>query len=409
MALLLIIQVPAAYASNLSDLKEENKKVEQKKDALKSSINEKSSEINTIQNKQDELISQIESLGAEIESTNKEMDEVVSQINTTNKEISELKAQIEELQFKIDQRNELLEERARAIQAGGSVNYLDVLLGSNSFVDFIDRFSAVNTLMDADRQIMRDQKDDQKKLEEQKVTLEKKKTNLEENKSKLDALKASLDSQKKEKNSLVDQLEAEQGKLSSEKTLLEKEYSEAVEVSQDIQNQISKEQARIAEIARQQEASKKPSGGGGATNGNAPAVSAGTWTKPAQGRLTSPFGYRNIGAGREFHYGVDIANSIGTPVVASADGVVSHAKPLSSYGNVVMITHSINGQIWTTLYAHLNGFNVKVGDTVSKGQVIAPMGNTGRSTGPHVHFEIHNGPWNASYSNAQNPLRYISL
>lgn len=408
MAFLLIVQVPAAYASTLSDLKQEKEKIQQKKDALKDSIKEKSTEISTIENKQDKLLEQIQTLDTEIKSTNKKMEQVASDINKTNEDISALQKDIEDLQFKIDQRNDLLAERARAIQAGGSVDYLDVLLGANSFVDFIDRFSAVNTLIDADRQIMRDQKEDQKELEEQKLALEKKKTSLEEDKKKLEKLKATLDSQKQEKNKLIDELEAEQKKLHGEKTLLEEQYSEALEISEEIQNQIKKEQERIAEIARQQAAANKPSSGG-STSGSAPVVSDGTWTKPAQGRFTSGFGWRNIGAGNEFHYGIDIANSIGTPVVASADGVVSVAKSLSGYGNVIMITHSINGKIWTTVYAHLNGFKVSVGQTVSKGQVIAPMGNTGRSTGPHLHFEIHDGPWNGSRSNAQNPLRYISL
>lgn len=415
MALLLIVQMPAAYATSLSDLQQEQKKIDQQKKSLNGSINEKSSEIQTNQSKQEQLMQQIQTLNAEIEKTNTSISEVKANIEAANKEITALEEAIKELQQKIDERNALLEERARAIQSNGSVNYLDVLLGANSFVDFIDRFSAVSTLMDADRQIMRDQQNDQEKLEEQKTVLQNKKKKLEEDKTKLETLKASLDGQKSEKNKLVDALEAEQAKLKSQKALLEEQYSEALELSKDVDAQIQKEQARLAEIARQEAERKKQqqqgssSGGGSSVSGNGPAVSAGTWTKPANGRLTSPFGWRNIGAGPEFHYGVDIANAAGTPVVAAADGVVSYAAPLSSYGNVIMVTHSINGQVWTTLYAHLNGFNVSKGQTVSKGQLIAPMGSTGRSTGPHLHFEIHNGPWNGSRSNALNPLRYISL
>ncbi len=414
MALLLMVQVPAAYATSLSDLQQEQKKINQQKNSLNSSINQKSSQIKTNQSKQEQLMQQIQTLNAEIEKTNTSIAEVKKNIGATNKEIKELEEAIKELQRKIDERNALLEERARAIQSNGSVSYLDVLLGANSFVDFIDRFSAVSTLMDADRQIMRDQQNDQEKLEEQKTILQNKKKQLENDKAKLESLKASLDSQKAEKDKLIDELEAEQAKLKTEKALLEEQYSEALELNKDIESQIQKEQARLAEIARQEAERKKQqqsshSGGGSSVSGEGPAVSAGTWTKPANGRLTSPFGWRNIGAGPEFHYGVDIANAAGTPVVAAADGVVSYAAPLSSYGNVIMVTHSIDGQIWTTVYAHLNGFNVSKGQSVSKGQVIAPMGSTGRSTGPHVHFEIHNGPWSGSRNNALNPLRYISL
>ena len=413
MALLLMVQMPAAYAASLTDLQQEQKKINEQKNSLNSSINEKSSQIKTNASKQEQLMQQIQTLNAEIEKTNTSIAKVTADIEEANKEIAELEEAIKELQDKIDQRNELLEERARAIQTNGSVSYLDVLLGANSFVDFIDRFSAVNTLMDADRQIMRDQQNDQEELEEQKTVLQNTKKQLEEDKAKLVSLKSSLDSQKVEKDKLVDELEAEQAKLKSEKALLEEQYSEALELSKDVESQIQKEQARLAEIARQEAERKKQqqssSGGGSSVSGNGPAVSAGTWTKPANGRLTSPFGWRNIGAGPEFHYGIDIANSTGTPVVAAADGVVSYAAPLSTYGNVIMITHSINGQVWTTVYAHLNGFSVSKGQTVSKGQKIGPMGSTGRSTGPHLHFEIHNGPWSGSRGNALNPLRYIPM
>lgn len=141
-----------------------------------------------------------------------------------------------------------------------------------------------------------------------------------------------------------------------------------------------------------------------------PVVSSGHWTRPAAGRFTSGFGGRDIGPiGSKNHLGVDIANSIGTPVVAAADGVVSYVGSMNGYGNVVMVTHSIEGQLFTTTYAHLSGFNTSVGASVSKGQQIARLGNSGNSTGPHVHFEIHVGEWNGSRSNAVNPLNYISL
>ena len=405
MAMLLFVQVPAAYATSLSDLKQEQKKLQQEKNNLNSSINEKTKQINTNQSKQEQLLEQIQTLNAEIEKTNASITKVNADIEQANKEIGELEKAIAELQQKIDERTALLEERARAIQASGTVSYLDVLLGANSFVDFIDRFSAVTTLIDADRQIMSDQKKDQQSLEEQKQLLEDTKKQLEENQAKLKSLKASLDSQKVEKNKLIDELEAEQAKLKSEKALLEEEYSEALQLSKEVEAQIQKEQARLAEIARQEALNKVNN----SSSGNTPAVSAGTWTKPTTGRLTSPFGWRNIGYGSEFHYGVDIANKSGTPIVAAADGVVSYASALSTYGNVIMVTHSIDGQIWTTVYAHLSGFKVSVGQSVSKGQVIGLMGSTGRSTGPHLHFEMHTGTWAGARKNAVNPLKYISI
>lgn len=406
LALFLIIQMPAAYATSLSDLKDEQKQIQQKKSELKSSINEKSSSINEIEDKLQSLMNQINDLVEKIDKTNAQIKEVNADIEKANAEIAELEKNIAELEKKIEERNELLEDRARAIQVSGNVSYIDVLLGASSFVDFIDRFSAVTTLLDADRKIMREQKADKAKLEDDKAVLENTKKALEKNQAQLTSLKSSLDSQKAEKNTLLSQLESEQGKLEGEKKLLEEQYSEAVSVSKDIQSKIASEQKRIAEIARQEalkKAQQSPSNGGTVD------VSSGTWTKPTNGRLTSPFGWRNLGSGNEFHYGVDLANSIGTTIVAANDGVVSYAGSLSTYGNVIMITHYVDGKQWTTVYAHLSSIQVSVGQSVNKGGKIGLMGNTGRSYGSHLHFEIHNGPWVSGRPHAQNPLNYISL
>ena len=410
LALLLFIQMPAVYATNLSDLKQEKKVQEQKKNELNSSIKEKGSSITKIEDEQKRLLDQISSLGAQIDKTNAAITAVNQDIATANEEIIILEEEIAVLIKKIENRNALLEERARAIQVSGSISYLDVLMGANSFVDFIDRFSAVSTLMDADRKIMREQKEDQLALEEQKVLLEGKKKKLEENKVQLVTLSTSLDKQKSEKNNLINQLEAEQGKLEGEKKLLEEEYSEALSIGKELDDQIAAEQNRQAEIARQEAARKQKEREKAKANNNssAPEVSSGTWTKPTNGRLTSPFGWRNLGSGNEFHYGIDLANSIGTTIVASNDGVISYAGSLSTYGNVIMITHYVNGSVWTTVYAHLSSIQVSVGQSVDKGQKIGLMGNTGRSFGSHLHFEIHNGPWVSGRPYAQNPLKYIN-
>ncbi|WP_461207335.1 peptidoglycan DD-metalloendopeptidase family protein [Clostridium sp. DL1XJH146] len=109
---------------------------------------------------------------------------------------------------------------------------------------------------------------------------------------------------------------------------------------------------------------------------------------PATGNITSYFGYRSnpfSGGGSEFHSGVDIANSTGTEIVATADGYVIQSGVSSGYGNLVAIDHK-NGYV--SYYGHNSSLVVKEGEWVEKGQLISYMGSTGRSTGPHVHFEI---------------------
>jgi murein DD-endopeptidase MepM/ murein hydrolase activator NlpD len=102
---------------------------------------------------------------------------------------------------------------------------------------------------------------------------------------------------------------------------------------------------------------------------------------PTKGVWTSGFGYR----WGVLHGGIDIANSIGTPVLAASDGVVISAGPYAGYGNMVKVKHS-DGTV--TLYGHLSSILVDPGQRVWAGDQIAKMGNTGNSTGPHLHFEV---------------------
>lgn len=415
------LTVPAinANAESLDTLKKQQQQVDQKKSNLISDIQLKSNKIQENKLQQDQFMNQIKKLDQQIIKTDEKISVLSSKIEVSKKEVRQLNASIQQLEKSIQEREDLLKDRARAIQENGhSINYIDVLLGANSFADFIDRISAVTTLVEADHNIIQAQFNDKKKLAVQQKKLKQKLKKQQENYHQLKSLKTELDQQKLEKNKLIDQLEKTQKELISEKDLKEKEYSETLSISKDVQNNIEKEQARLTEIARQQAEAKKtntdstsssPSTSESATTQSTPSVSSGTWTRPTTGRITSNSGVRDIGAGAEVHYGLDIANAEGTPIVAAADGVVFRASPLSTYGNVIMITHSINGQTYTTVYAHLSGYKVHVGQSVKKGQLIGYMGSTGRSTGSHLHFEMHDTPWQGQKVGLINPLRYISF
>ncbi|MFZ5996086.1 MAG: M23 family metallopeptidase [Nitrospirota bacterium] len=122
---------------------------------------------------------------------------------------------------------------------------------------------------------------------------------------------------------------------------------------------------------------------------------------PLKGRLTSDFGTRENPhyGGSEFHSGMDIAVPKGTPVHATADGVVSFAGWSGGNGNLVVLEH---GHGFSTFYAHNSSIGVKVGQRVKRGDVVSYVGSTGNSTGPHLHYEVwHKG-------RAVNPRKYIA-
>ncbi|WP_044023641.1 M23 family metallopeptidase, partial [Bacillus anthracis] len=131
----------------------------------------------------------------------------------------------------------------------------------------------------------------------------------------------------------------------------------------------------------------------------------GGFIKPAAGSKTSGFGVRSI----DNHKGIDIAASGTVPIIAAADGVVIRSELSSSYGNVVYLSHRINGKTYTTVYAHMSSRSVSNGQTVKQGTQLGFMGNTGQSYGQHLHFELHLGEWNVGKTNAVDPSPYIGL
>ena len=116
------------------------------------------------------------------------------------------------------------------------------------------------------------------------------------------------------------------------------------------------------------------------------------YVKPVEGKITSDFGYRTspVAGASTNHSGIDIGVPVGTPVKAMADGTVVAANGgMRGYGNGVFVDHGmINGKHVISEYGHLSSFDVKVGDKIKQGQVIAKSGNTGTSSGPHLHITI---------------------
>ena len=161
-----------------------------------------------------------------------------------------------------------------------------------------------------------------------------------------------------------------------------------VAIANDLQSAVKVREQSLAEL-KQELLSKK------ARMESTPSI----W--PTSGDVTSRFGWRNspFGGGGDWHPGIDIANSSGTAIVATADGEVVQSEWYGGYGNMVQIDH---GNGITTIYGHNSQNIVHSGQGVKKGQVIAYLGSTGYSTGPHVHYEVRvNGT-------AVNPTKFLN-
>ncbi|MEH7444607.1 peptidoglycan DD-metalloendopeptidase family protein [Bacillus sp. JJ1122] len=410
-------------AANISDLKAQKDKLENQRSGVNQQIKQKTNKIGELQTEQNSIEAQVERLDLAVEDATNKITAKNAEIEATNKEIEVLKGEIVVLEERIAKRNELLKDRARSLQlSGGTVSYMDVLLGAQSFSDFIDRVSAVTTIVQADKDILEQHEKDKKELETKQQQVESKLALLQRMKQDLVGLKDGLNAKIREKNKLMAKLKREEKQLHTENLNLQEQneilaaqssaIQKAIQLEQERQAAAAAERARQAELARQraaQQSKSKNSGGGGsstpAVQQSAPPVSNGMFMWPANGRLSSGLGTR----WGEFHAGIDIANKAsGVPVVAAADGVVIRSYYSSSYGNCIFVAHSINGQVYTTVYAHMSSRIASSGQVVNKGQQIGVMGNTGQSFGQHLHFELHKGEWNAAKSNAIDPIPYLN-
>lgn len=447
-----ILAAPSVYAESISNLEKQKESIQEKRSGVESNISDTEKKIDSLQDKQMTAEDQIAAIEAKIAESAKKIDAKNAEITQTKKEIEALKEEIKILKERIAKRNEVLKERALSFQeTGGDVNYLEVLFGSSSFGDLVDRVGAVATIAEADRDILKQHELDKKDLEEKQKAVETKLASLEVAKAELLEIQKQQKQQKQEKDALVKKLKQQTEKHEHEKMGLEEEKANLAAQEKAIKSAISLEHQRLAELeaarkkaaaeakkraeqeaaqaaqaaaqaasqatSQASESKKQSTSSGYSAKSNsssssspassnvsqAPAVSSGTFTRPSAGYVSSTMGER----WNKQHAGIDIAASGTVPIVAAADGVVSRSYFSSTYGNVIFVTHSIGGQQWTTVYAHMSSRLASEGSVVAKGQQIGIMGNTGHSYGQHLHFELHKGPWNYSKSNAVNPLNYI--
>ncbi|TKC17066.1 murein hydrolase activator EnvC family protein [Robertmurraya kyonggiensis] len=392
----------ASASTKINSLKEQKSELQEKQAEVNSQLDEKNDALKDVKNEQASVDQEIKRIDLAVEDTEVKISEKEKQVTEAEANIKKLQGEIAVLEERIAKRNELLKDRARSFQENGRITYFDVLLGAKSFSDFIDRMGAVAVFVAADQDILAEHKADKDELEAKQTEMENTLESLKKMQADLESMKKSLAAQKAEKEKVMESLEHEEEHMHAEMADLEEADKLLAAQKKAIQKAIELEQKRQAEAAAK---AKQSSSNGGGGSVSAPPVSSGNFTKPAQGYLSSGFGIRE----RNDHKGIDIAASGTVPIVAAADGVVIRSYYSTSYGNCIFISHSINGQIYTTVYAHMRQRIASEGQVVSKGQQIGIMGNTGASYGQHLHFELHKGEWNMSKSNAINPVGIVPL
>ena len=330
------------------------------------------SKLKANQEKQEELDDKINNLNKKTEKIEEKIKSSNERIEKINKESEKLKKEIKQLEEDITSNQESLAERLKVINNNYTLGYLKVILSSNSISDFLNNIYIVQEVVKQDKQMLND---------------------LENNKNEIKDKKEILDKNKEEEKVIKDELVKDKENLDKDKIELKNLKEELVKEEEELEKKLQK-------IAAQKTAASSDSNNLVNSNSSSTVISNGSWPVPGYSRVSSPFGYRihPVLGIKKLHTGIDIPAPTGTPTVAVSSGTVIYSGVQGSYGNTVMIQHD-NGLV--SLYAHNSSLVVNVGDKVKKGQVVAKIGSTGRSTGPHLHFEIRvNGT-------AQNPLNYL--
>ena len=282
--------------------------------------------------------------------------------------IAQTEAELLDAQQREADQYELFCSRVRAMEKRGEVSYWSVLFRADSFTDMLSRLDIINEIMDADQRVIDELKALQEEIEGKKALLEDSKAQTEAAKAELVSKKAELDKQRKAAIALVNEIQQNEDEYGATLDALDAE-EEAI-------------QKRIVQLSRQLAAEQAAAGHSSQSN-------PGGYIWPVDSRyITSTVGGRNSpgGIGSTNHKGTDIGRvGYTSPIYAAKAGTVIVSQYSSSYGNYVVVSHGSGN---TTLYGHMSSRKVEVGQYVNQGDVLGITGSTGRSTGPHLHFEI---------------------
>lgn len=402
---------PKTNAETIASLKDEQSKIQAKIDESEKKLSQLNNQIDAQEQEVTELNKQLSNLTDEYNNVIAQKNVVDGEIAETQKKIEDLEAEIVKKDEEINATIELFCERLRANYMAGGSTTLEMLSSSSSVSVFLNRLELLKRVTDNDQSLVDELNREIAELEEDKKALEDEKQKLIEEQAELGRVQSNLQATLNQIKVKSEQVESKLAKLQSTASEIHDDIAGFDAQEAQIQAQINKiyaQQKAAAEAKRRAEAAKKNGGGSGQTYYTPRTNPTSGFAFPVQYSgcyMSSGFGYRSASiSGNAFHGGIDIAGGsiYGKPVLASRSGTVIVAEHYSNsgYGHYVMLDH---GDGYQTLYGHCSSVIVNAGQSVKQGQVIAYVGSTGNSTGPHLHFEVR-------YQGEKlNPLNYISF
>ena len=384
-----ITKKPAPTSAAVRKANEAVDSAKKEKESMEKGLSDAKKILESLEQMKSSVESHVQKLDSELGGVNDQLAELqaklqnkIGQVEHTKREIQAAK-KVEEKQYAD------MKVRIKYMYEQGNTQYVEMFIEAESIADFLNKADYVSSISQYDRDMLTQYEETRKGIEalEQKLLKEQQELEIQQQdtKDKISAIELLVTTKEAE-------LETVTGQIASKEDLI-REYEEAI-AEQDRVIEELEEIVRRAEEA--EKASENEEGTGRQTYDGGTFV----WPCPGYTRISSEFGSRMhpvLGVVK-FHNGIDMAAPAGTDILAAYDGTVVSADYNSSMGNYVMIAH---GNSLYTIYMHASALYVSTGDKVSKGDVIAAVGTTGRSTGNHLHFGVR---LNGEYV---NPREYI--
>jgi murein DD-endopeptidase MepM/ murein hydrolase activator NlpD len=364
-AVLIIVSVAPASASQITQKASQKSSI----DSQISDLNQKKEEIKQKKNQINGVKQDKESQIADQE---RKLSDLKAKSDFVNNDIAEADQVLSAASADYNAKVDLLKKRIVAMYVNSNYSYIDALLDSENVDRFMGKVEYMSLIAQNDKELIETCKKAKEDISIKKQVLVDKAKRLED-------VTAS-------KKMVMNNLLVSRSQLDDQLNKVNQDLNEIMKIEDALEAQ-SKQIAE--EIKRLQRNGRRTYVGGSMV-----------WPVPSSSYISSPYGYRihPITHTRKFHSGIDIAASYGVSIEAANSGTVIYAGWNGGYGNTVIIDH---GAGVSTLYAHTSRILVSVGESVKGGEVIAKVGSTGLSTGPHLHFEVRKN------GETTNPLNYV--